>query len=328
MARRDIVVVGASAGGVRALRELAAALPADFPAALCVVLHVGAFKSNLPELLEAVGPLPAAHAVTGEPLRPGRILVAPPDHHLLLQDGTALLTRGPKEHHTRPAVDPLFRSAALAFGPRVIGVLLTGGLDDGSAGLQAIKECGGVAVVQDPREAEDPGMPGAALRAVAVDHCVPLAQVAPLLASLVQQPVHEAASQEPPPRLVHEHLAGLGGDDAMEDLKRAAVPSTLVCPDCKGTLWEIKDSQPPRYRCHTGHAFSLRSLASVQQAAAEDALWSALRALHEKELLLRKIAALDRSAGDEAHALRAEAEAEQLQSQAEILRRLAESEKG
>ncbi|WP_157271365.1 chemotaxis protein CheB [Azohydromonas aeria] len=328
MARRDIVVVGASAGGVRALRELAAALPADFPAALCVVLHVGPFKSSLPELLEAVGPLPAAHAVTGEPLRPGRILVAPPDHHLLLQDGATLLTRGPKEHHTRPAVDPLFRSAALAFGPRVIGVLLTGGLDDGAAGLQAIKECGGLAVVQDPREAEDPGMPGAALRAVTVDHCVPLAQVAPLLVGLVQQAVPGEAPQEPPPRLVHEHLAGMGGENAMEDLQQAAVPSTLVCPDCKGTLWEIRGSQPPRYRCHTGHAFSLRSLASVQQSAAEDALWSALRALQEKELLLRKIADLDRSAGDEAHALQAEAEAEQLRRQAEVLRRLVESERG
>ncbi len=326
MPRRDIVVVGASAGGVRALRVLAAGLPADFAAAVCVVLHVGAFRSNLPELLAAVSALPVVHATTSDLLRPGRILVAPPDHHLLLQDGAVLLTRGPKEHHTRPAVDPLFRSAALSHGPRVIGVLLTGGLDDGTAGLQAIKDCGGLAVVQDPSDAEDPGMPGSALQAVEVDHCVPLERIAPLLVELV----HQAAplpAPVPPPRLVHEHLAGLGSENAMDELRQVGVPSTLVCPDCKGTLWEISGANPPRYRCHTGHAFSLRTLAAAQQEATENALWSAVRALQEKEVLLRKIADLDRCAGDDAHALQAEVEAEELQAQADTLRRLVEKEK-
>ncbi len=324
MARRDIVVIGASAGGVRALRVVAAALPADFAAAVCVVLHVGAFRSNLPELLEAVGPLPAAHALGGEQLRHGRILIAPPDHHLLLEaDASVQLTRGPKEHHTRPAVDPMFRSAALSLGPRVIGVLLTGGLDDGTAGLHAIKECGGLAVVQDPADAEDPGMPGAALQAVEVDHCVPLEGIAPLLAELVRQPA-PAPAAEPPPHLVHEHLAGLGAENAMEELEQVASPSTLVCPDCKGTLWEIRGAKPPRYRCHTGHGFSLRSLAAVQHEATENALWSAVRALQEKEVLLRKIADLDRSAGDEAHARQAETEADQLRAQADALRALVE----
>lgn len=324
MARRDIVVVGASAGGVQALRVLAASLPADFAAAVCVVLHVGAFKSNLPELLEAVGPLSAVHAATGDVLKPGRILVAPPDHHLLLEDGAVLLTRGPKEHHTRPAVDPLFRSAALSFGPRVIGVLLTGGLDDGSAGLQAIKECGGLAVVQDPSEAEDPSMPAAALQAVAVDYCVPLARIPPLLVELVHQAA-PAVAPVPPERLVHEHLAGLGAENAMDELRQVGVPSTLVCPECKGTLWEIRDANPPRFRCHTGHAFSLRSLAAVQREATENALWSAVRALQEKELLQRKIAELDRAAGDEAHARQAEGEADQLRQQADMLRDLVET---
>lgn len=323
MLRRDLVVVGASAGGVRALRELAAALPADFKAAVCVVLHVGAFKSTLPELLAAVSALPAVHAATGDELRPGRILVAPPDHHLLVRDGAVLLTHGPKEHHTRPAVDPLFRSAALSHGPRVIGVLLTGGLDDGSAGLQAIQSCGGLAVVQDPADAEDPGMPGSALQAMDVDHCVPLRRIAPLLVELIEQAA-PPAPPEPPPGLVHEHLASLGGAHAMDELQQAATPSTLVCPDCKGTLWEINGARPPRYRCHTGHAFSLRTLAAVQQEATENALWSAVRALQEKELLLRRIAQLDRSAGDEAHARQAEAEAEDLQKQTESLRALVE----
>jgi two-component system chemotaxis response regulator CheB len=323
MAHRDIVVIGASAGGVHALRVLAAALPADFAAAVCVVLHVGSFKSSLPALLEAAGPLPVAHARSGDRLRHGRILVAPPSDHLLLEGAAVRLSHGPKEHHTRPAVDPLFRSAALSHGPRVIGVLLTGGRDDGTAGLQAIKQCGGLAVVQDPADAEDPGMPGAALQAVDVDHCVPLERIAPLLAQLVRQ-VAPAPAATPPPRLVHEHLAGLGGERAMEQLRQVGVPSTLVCPECQGTLWELSGVSPPRYRCHTGHGFSLYTLATVQQEATEAALWSAMRALQDKELLLRRIAELDRAAGDEVHARQVEAEAEQLRAQTETLRVLVE----
>ncbi len=322
MPRRDIVVIGASTGGVQALRVLAAGLPADFAAAVCVVLHIGAHESTLPALLEAVGPLPAAHASSGHALRPRRILVAPPDHHLLLQGEMVVLTRGPKEHHTRPAVDPLFRSAALSLGPRVIGVLLTGSLADGAAGLQAIKECGGLVVVQDPLDAEEPGMPGAALQAVEVDHCMPLRSIAPLLVELVGQAAPPGAAA--PPHLVHEHLASLGGEHGMDELQRVAAPSTLVCPDCQGTLWEISGSRPPRYRCHTGHGFSLRSLAAVQQEATENALWSAVRALQEKEVLLRRIAALDRSAGDDAHAQQAEDEASTLGEQAQRLRKLLE----
>lgn len=325
MTRRDIVVVGASAGGVRALRELAARLPPAFPAAVCVVLHVGPYPSTLPQLLSAAGPNPAAHAGHGEPLLPGRVYVAPPDHHLLLQEGTLQLVRGPKEHHTRPAVDPLFRSAALSAGPRVIGVLLTGLLDDGTAGLQAIKECGGLAVVQDPADAEEPAMPQAALRSVQVDHCVPLDRIGALLTQLVQAPVPEQAAPVPE-RLVREHRAGLQDENAMDALRGIASPSSLVCPDCKGTLWEVTGSQPPRYRCHTGHAFSLQSLAAVQAQATEDALWSAVRALQEKELLLRRIASLHRSNGDPAAAHDAEREAERIHEQARVLRRMTQAE--
>lgn len=203
-------------------------------------------------------------------------------------------------------------------------MLLTGGLDDGTAGLQAIKQCSGLAVVQDPDDAEDPGMPGAALQAVEVDHCVPLEHIAPLLVDLVGQAV-PGPTDTPPVRLVHEHLAGLGGGNAMAELRQVAVPSTLVCPDCKGTLWEVSGSRPPRYRCHTGHGFSLRSLAAVQQKATENALWSAVRALQEKELLLRRIAALDCSAGDDAHAQQAEDEASTISEQAQMLRKLLET---
>jgi two-component system, chemotaxis family, protein-glutamate methylesterase/glutaminase len=168
--RRDIVVIGASAGGVSALRGLAAALPEKFPAAVLIVLHVGASDSILPQLLAAAGPNTAAHAHDGEALRYGHLMVAPPDHHLLLDQGKARLTRGPKENFARPAIDVLFRSAALEHGPRVIGVVLTGRLDDGTAGLQAIKRCGGVAIVQDPATAEAPNMPASALEYVKIDY--------------------------------------------------------------------------------------------------------------------------------------------------------------
>jgi two-component system chemotaxis response regulator CheB len=286
-----------------------------------VVLHIGDHASSLPELMSAAGPLPARHARHGEVAQAGHVYVAPPDHHLLFDDGRLHLWHGPREHHTRPAIDPLFRSAALSAGPRAIGVVLTGRLDDGSAGLQAIKDCGGLAVVQDPADAEDPAMPLAALSAVRVDHQVPLRALPDLLAALVREPV-ELPRRPPPARWVHEHLASLGEGNGMDELKDIATPSTLSCPDCHGTLWQLSGAQPPRFRCHTGHAFSLRSLAAAQTQATEEALWSAVRALQEKELLLRRIAALDRTAGDETHAREVDEQAERLQAQADLLREL------
>lgn len=321
-ARRDLVVIGASAGGVSALCRLASALPAGFPAAVCVVLHVGPNRSSLPELLSAAGPLPASHATSGQLLAPGRIYVAPPDHHLLVQDGWLRLTHGPKEHFTRPAIDPLFRSAALSAGPRVIGVLLTGSMGDGTAGLQAVKECGGITTVQDPADAEEPAMPQAALRAVSVDHCAPLDRIGPLLQRLAGEAVPSAP--EPPQRLVREHRAS-GGENAMDDLNGIGSASALSCPECGGMLWEIGGSRPPRFRCHTGHGFSADSLRDAQARAAEEAMWAGVRALQEKEALLRKIAALDRDAGDDAHARQTGAEADRTRAQADQLRRLLET---
>jgi two-component system chemotaxis response regulator CheB len=320
---RHVVVVGASAGGVRALLRLAAQLPAGFPAPVCTVLHVGSHASRLPELLSAAGANPAVHARSGERLQPGRIHVAPPDHHLLLQGDVMRLTRGPREHHTRPAIDPLFRSTALSAGPRAVGVLLTGSLDDGVAGLQAIKQCGGQVVVQDPHDAQEPGMPLAALRAVHADHCVSLPAMGELLVRLVTQPV-AAGPLRAPARLEREHAAGLTGKDSIDDLRAVSAPSTLACPDCGGVLWEIEGAAPPRYRCHTGHAYSLFSLGDAQAQATEQALWAAIRALHERELLLRKVADVDRSAGDEQHAGRATEEADSVARQMQVLRELAE----
>ncbi len=183
--RPGIVVIGASAGGVEAIGSLAAALPADFAAAVMVVLHIGAHKSVLPWLLNQRGPLPACHPRDGDPIRPGHIYVAPSDHHLLVEPGRVRLTRGPRENWARPAVDPLFRSAARAYGLGVVGVILTGGLNDGTAGLFEIKRHGGLAVVQDPDEAASPGMPRSALKHVVVDHRLPLAAIPALLARLI-----------------------------------------------------------------------------------------------------------------------------------------------
>jgi two-component system, chemotaxis family, protein-glutamate methylesterase/glutaminase len=226
--RRDIIVVGASAGGVEAFRRLAADLPAEFPAAVLAVLHIGSHHSILPDLLAAAGPNTSAHARDGERLRHGHIAVAPPDHHLLISDGAVRLTRGPKEHHTRPAIDCLFRSAALGHGPRVIGVVLTGRLDDGTAGLQAIKQCGGLALVQDPRTAVARSMPASALKYVDVDYCLPLEEIAQKLAELVQQ--RSFPIGDPPRELQREHAPVTGKVNAMEDLKASRRLPRLSAP--------------------------------------------------------------------------------------------------
>lgn len=221
-----IVVIGASTGGVDALLAIASALPADFPAPICIVQHVGRHDSMLPQLLSRRGPLPAAHARVGDLLRPGRIYVAPPDHHLIVQGQTLTLTHGARENHSRPAVDPLFRSAAAAWGAGAIGVVLTGFLADGTDGLMAIERCGGTTVVEDPASAFEPSMPLHALAAVAIDHCVALAGIAPLLVRLVRQPVGPAAPVRETQQRADPELALWGAVHALQEreqqLRRAA----------------------------------------------------------------------------------------------------------
>jgi two-component system, chemotaxis family, protein-glutamate methylesterase/glutaminase len=321
LTRRDVVAIGASAGGVPALRALAAALPADLPSSLVVVLHVGRHPSRLPSLLESAGPLSASHVVDGEPLRHGHIHVAPPDHHVLIEGRTLRLQKGPREHHTRPAIDPLFRSAALSLGARSVGVVLTGRLDDGTAGLQAIKACGGVAIVQDPNDALEPSMPSSAMRYVEVDHCVPLAGMAALIESIATQPV--TAKKTPPAWLAHEHDITILKGEPMEHLKAIAKPSTFVCPDCSGSLWQVDGARPARFRCHTGHGFSLRSLHQAHVDKTEDALWSAIRALEEQHMLLDGMAA--EHGDDAARAQRLEAAARAADEQADRLRELVQA---
>jgi two-component system, chemotaxis family, protein-glutamate methylesterase/glutaminase len=318
-----VIVIGASTGGVGALLEISKALPPFFPAPVCVVQHVGSNPSLLPELLRFRGRNHALHPEDGQRMTLGTLHVAPPDHHMLLDGMTIRLTRGPKENHARPAIDPLFRSAAATWGPRTIGVVLTGQMDDGTAGLKAIKDCGGIAIVQDPDTAVEPEMPRSALKNVAVDHCVQLQEVVPLLERLVN--VTAASSNVAPPERVIREVAINQGNISVENLSAIADPSTLTCPDCHGSLWEVKDQKPLRYRCHTGHAYSVLSLASAQAEQAEQALWSSVRALREREILLRRFGTLADASGDAAQAAACEAQADRLRAQVRGLIELAES---
>ena len=319
-----LIVIGASLGGLTALRRICSGLPRDFSAPICIVLHVGAHRSVLPEILSAAGVLSAVHASDGQKLEPGRIYVAPPDNRIRVDGDLIRVVRGPKEHHSRPAIDPLFRSAARSFGPRTVGVVLTGLLNDGTPGMQAIKAYGGICIVQDPAEAEAASMPESVLRYVPVDHCVRLIDLAPLLSRLVKEPSAESPAMTVPNRTTHEDDVTLGAGDAMEHLRAIGSPSTFSCPDCSGTLWKIAGTAPQRYLCHTGHAFTLESLRSTQSSATDAALWSAIRALQEKrELLLNAMEAASAEGNDE-QAERLWQKAVLLDSNAKSLRQLVE----
>ena len=290
MAVHDIVVVGAAAGGVEALLKLAAMFPRDLPAAVFVVVHVPANGTSvLPGLLGRAGPLPASHARDGQAIRHGHIYVAPPDHHLLVFRGALRLSRGARENRSRPAVDPLFRSAAVAYGDRVIGIVLSGTLDDGTAGLAAIKDQGGVAIVQDPEEAAFPGMPASALANVAVDACLPLAKLGPAVVRLVGTVAEGGGDPEMADELSQEVEVAAFDLDDLQDPARPGIPSVFSCPECNGVLYEIHEGEITRYRCRVGHAYATESLHIGQQETIEEALWTALRALEEKAELLRRL---------------------------------------
>ncbi|GAA0292961.1 chemotaxis protein CheB [Kineococcus aurantiacus] len=285
---RDVVLVGASAGGVEALRTLVAGLPVDLPATVLVVLHVPPTGANaLAAILDRSGPLPARPARDGEPLRHGEVLVAVPDHHLLLRDGHVVLGAGPRENGHRPAVDAMFRSAARAVGPRAIGVVLSGTLDDGAAGLVALRAQGGLGVVQDPADALYDGMPRAALETAAPEHVVPLAGLAGLLVRLVGQP---APQQPEVPEPLEEEVAVAEFDlTPLESDDHPGTPSGYSCPDCSGVLWRIEDHGALRFRCRVGHAWSPESLHEQQTSELDSALWIALRSLEERAALSREM---------------------------------------
>jgi two-component system, chemotaxis family, protein-glutamate methylesterase/glutaminase len=321
MPDHDIVVVGASAGGVEALVRLAASVPAQLPAAVFVVLHVPPTgTSALPGILGRSGPLPASHVKDGEPIEPGRIYVAPPDHHLLVRAGHVHLARGPRENGHRPAVDPLFRSAAREYTTRVVGVVLSGALDDGSAGLVAVKSRGGLAVVQDPADALYSGMPVNALQHVAVDHVLPAAAMGELLARLVGEPAAEPPGPAPTDMKVEVEMEGFSLA-AMES-GHPGEPSGFSCPDCHGVLWAIQDGGLERFRCRVGHAWSPESLITRQSESLEAALWVALRSLEERAALAGRLAEPARRRGHTITATRFQEQATEAQQAARMVRDL------
>ncbi len=300
-----VIVIGASAGGVGALLRLLPSLPEDIPAPILIVLHIGAHHSHMAELVNAKGPNRTRVAESGIVPEPGMIYLAPSDQHLLFEAGALRLFRGPKEHHARPAINPLFRSAALALGPRAIGVVLTGMLDDGAAGLRAIEVCGGTTIVQDPRDAAEPSMPQHALAATTPDYIVRLDAMADLLNDLAK--AKDAEPVAAPAWLRVEHAISMGTQD-MAALASIGSASGFTCPDCGGALFELEAGQPTRFLCHTGHAFSLSSLASSQSVMTDVALWAALRVVREKEAILRRLAEASASDPEGQQALLAEAE--------------------
>lgn len=287
----DIIVIGASAGGVEALMKLVKDLPQDIPAAIFIVIHTSPTSRNfLPEILSREGPLPAIQAVDYDTIQYGRIYIAPPDHHLLLENRTIRVTRGPKENRCRPAVDPLFRTSAYAYGPRVIGVVLTGILDDGTHGLYVIKSYGGIAVVQDPNDAAYPDMPQSALKNVKVDYCVPLTQIAPLLVRLAHEPVTMKALQPHSDKAeVEVEISKMKGI-TMEDMRTLGRPSSFTCPSCHGNLWEVSDENLTHFICRVGHSYSPQALLEDQTENAEASLWAAVRSLEESADLYRQMA--------------------------------------
>lgn len=305
MANKDIVVIGASTGGIEALKAIARDLPADLPAALFVVIHTGhASPDILHHIFDRAGPLPAVLATDGEPIRTGRIYVAPSDHHLILeQSGRMRISRGPKENRFRPAIDPLFRSAAHAFGSRVVGVVLTGFLDDGTAGSWAVKERGGTSIVQHPEEAVAPDMPLNALKNVEVDHCVPLAKIPPLITRLAGTPA-EPRGARPMPKEMETEVKIACEENALEaGIETWGDPSLYACPECHGVLLELTEGKNIRFRCHTGHAYSIESLLRDYSERTEEALWNAIRSIEESALLLKRAAnQLSQHSNDEAAA--------------------------
>jgi two-component system chemotaxis response regulator CheB len=291
MPGHDIIVVGASAGGLEALQILMKGLTFDLPAALFVVVHISpASRSVLPSILSRTGPLPVKHAIDGEAIRRGCVYIAPPDHHLVLERGYVRVTHGPKENRFRPAVDVLFRSAAYAYGPRVIGLVLSGQLDDGTAGLWAVKDRGGLAIVQNPQDAVYPSMPLSAMRHVSVDYSLPVAEIAAVLKHLTGQPAAEEEGYPVSKALEIETRIALEDPPLEAGLMQLGQLSPYTCPECHGVLLQLQDGGVARFRCHTGHAFSANSLLADVRASTERALWSTVRAIEESMLLLQHLA--------------------------------------
>ena len=328
MPGHDIVVIGASAGGVEALQQLAARLPADYPGTIFITLHMAREgRSVLGTILDRSGPLPATTAEDGAPIKRGRIYVARPDYHLVIRPNRVNVIRGPKENSHRPSIDVMFRSAAQAYGARVVGVVLSGFRDDGTAGLVEIKKSGGVAIIQEPSEAAVPHMPAHAAERVKPDYVLAVADMPNVLMRLAlddSSAPGEASMINPHEQLeVAEEI--FPQDEKMEKNGR---PSAFTCPACSGTLWELDEEGILRFRCRVGHAYSAETMFVAQVENVENSLYAALRALEENSELARRIAKRARSSQQEQMAEKYEAQAETNQFHARTLREALTSENG
>ncbi|MBD2089578.1 chemotaxis protein CheB [Microcoleus sp. FACHB-1515] len=325
MSGHDIIVVGASVGGVEALTQLAKGLPADIPAAIFVVLHVPTTgTSAMPRILERAGNLKAFHPQDGDAIEPGKIYIAPPNYHLLLKRGYVRLVQGPRENGHRPAIDPLFRTAARAYGRRVVGVILSGTLDDGSAGLLVVKHSGGKAIVQSPDDALFAGMPQNAINRVEVDRILPLSEIPDALVQLAHEPVPDEPNGSVPRTVEFESDTVEIDMDASEKANgdRPGKPSGFGCPSCGGALWEMNEGQFLRFRCRIGHAWSEDSLLAEQNEAIEEALWVALKSLEERAALTMRMADRARDRQQNRMVARYEEDANELKQHAETIRRI------
>ena len=328
----DLVVVGGSAGALPVLQTVLRSLPADFPAAVLIVVHQAQSQpGKLPNVLG--GPLPARHARDGEPIELGRVYVAPPDQHLLVEPaGRVRLSRGPKQNRFRPAIDPLFRTAARVFGPQVVGVIVSGLLDDGTFGTMQVKRFGGITICQDPAEAEAPDMPASAIRHARPDYVLKAADIAPVIDRLVRTSGHAAAQGAPPMSERQTPTSSIGtpseagdvadrGDNALTTRGMNGPPSALTCPGCGGAVWEQNEQGLLFYRCHVGHTYSAQSMAAEQDGLLEQTLWEAMRMFQENVNLHERMA--ERTASAEPDMARRYRErAEEGRTRTEVIRRV------
>lgn len=318
--RRDVVVIGASAGGVEAIGEVLSALPPDLDAAVFIVLHIPPTASTfLPVVLQRHCSLRTEAAADGERIQAGRVYVAQPDHHLTLRDGSIRLDRGPKENGHRPSVDTLFRSAAAAFGDRVVGVVLSGSLDDGAMGSRVIALAGGQVLVQDPTDASFPGMPQSAIEAVPAALIATARDIGKIVAELAQSSVRPTENAPMPDESAANPHIGLPDPT---QTSHEGTPSVFTCPECHGTLFLVDEGDLERFRCRVGHGYSADSLLAGQSEALEAALWAALRALEERNDLASRMAARANKLGQPKAAARFEARLRDGQTNVELLRQV------
>ena len=322
MDNRDIIVIGGSSGATAPLKSILGGLSADLPASVFVVLHIPSRSVGLLSIVaSAAGPLPTREAEDGLKIERGHVYIGAPDHHLILVDGHIRLGRGPRENMVRPAIDPLFRSAAMSYGPRVIGVVLSGLLGDGASGLNAIKRCGGMALVQDPEDAIADEMPRRALEATVADLCIPSAKLGDVLSDLARQTAGPRLPVPPEIRLEVDIAMGERLDSAL--LGKIADPAALTCPACGGVLSKIRTGNPLRFRCQVGHAYSADILANEQEGRVDEALRVALRIIEERAELVSRMAEEGRESGRRAVAEMYQERAKEYRQHADTLRKAA-----